>query len=256
MTRRPKHLDIVSWNVFRDNSELSNDVSQLLGKQPSIICMQEFPQELTPTLHLHDHYKAYHADECYLHKRHGKSVRLHNLILTNLPVVRHAVIKHEALPRKPLRYINYEEVRTESLYIDVLYNGREYRVFNVHFECVTSPEIRLKRLSEIARHFAPHNHNIICGDFNNFGRFWVNIMIWWLFGNYTFKGLFINEKKHFKRSISRLNMTNYFHNVNTYKTFPNQLDYILVPNSFKVVDSGVIGMPHSSDHEPIYLSIA
>jgi hypothetical protein len=205
-----------------------------------------------------DGYDVFHADEAFHHKCEEKSVKLKLMILSRIGVDHHAVVKHDEHAKKSIRYKNYNNIDISFHYIDIkgVFGDKDLRLFNVHFECVTSPDIRRKRFLQTTEYHSDDKVNIVCGDFNNFGRFWISPFVWWLFGAHSAKCIFQNEHKAMSCEIEKKGMKNPHNGFKTFKKLPLQLDYTLIPEKMEVQERGLIKFDHSSDHDPIFIKIS
>lgn len=250
-------LTINTWNVSRHNKNLLQDLKHIESEGPDIICLQEFPAEKLNLLAELTDYTFVQADEKFIAKKPKRSTSLKLITLSKLPISCHTIIRHEAMPYKPWRYINFKSLDISFLYIDIEHPQiGPIRLFNVHFECVTSPSVRISRFLQVTANFSHYKTNIICGDFNNFGKPWINLFVWWFYRNYSFKEIFQDEKKIFQQHFEKQNLYNHFNNSKTFRKIPFQLDYILTPPSIMVLEQKVLSFNHGSDHNPILLKIS
>jgi len=249
-------ITISTWNVSRRNRNLLQDLKCIESEDPDVICLQEFPADKVSLLAELTDFTFVQADEKFIGKKPKRSTLLKLIILSKMPISGHKVIRHEQIPFKPWRYINFKDLDISFLYVDIEHPKMgPIRLFNVHFECVTSPSVRSARFLQVTANFSRYKTNIICGDFNNFGKPWINLFVWWFYRNYSFKEIFRDEKKIFQQHFADQNLHNHFNNTKTFRKIPFQLDYILTPPSIKALERKVLGFNHGSDHNPILLKI-
>lgn len=250
-------MKIISWNVNRNNRRLSRDLHRFAEAGDDVICLQEYPAQRMATLRaLFPHYRIAVAKEFFIHKNPEKSRKLYLVILTRHTILQEQVVKHEQLRRQPLRYrFFFSELDISYHYIDIAVAGQRYRIFNCHLECVASPSVRTERMNHILGNFAPDGINIVCGDFNAFSNSFVSLGVWWLFGNYSLRDFFVNERKLFNVIFEENQLNNVINGKRTFAHFPMQLDYILVPNSIPIRASRVDPSRYGSDHHPISIEI-
>ena len=249
-------LTLSSWNVSRRNKHLIQDLKRVESEGPDIICLQEFPADKLDLLAELKAYTYVQADENFIGKKAQRSTLLKLIILSKLPITGHQAVRHERMPYKPWRYINFRNLDISFLYIDIEHPAiGPIRLFNVHFECVTSPSIRICRFLQVTANFYRSKTNIICGDFNSFGRPWINLFVCWFYRNYALGEIFKDEKKLLQQQFEEHNLCNHFQDTVTFRKFPFQLDYILTPPSITALERKVLNVKHGSDHNPIFLKI-
>jgi len=248
-------MKILSWNIYKDNKKIPDAIEFLKNKKFDIICIQEFPKQDLDKLNslaaqyiFADEYVAYNN----LRK---KPDRMYTVIISNVPIKNHATIKHkEYYEDVSLRDKRYQDFRADSIYADIDVGERKLRVFNVHFKCVAGPYHRLSQLREVLENFNYERENIICGDLNTFGHPMINIFVWKYFG-FKIRELFVNEKTILKVTFDLNKLQNPFRRSLTFLKFPTQLDYILLPNTTKIISKQKFLQSYGSDHLPICVEI-
>lgn len=108
-----------------------------------------------------------------------ESVKLKTIIATKLPAGKKSVIPHKTVYENITKPVNrYKKFTSNSLFVDIDTPRKKYRVFNTHLKCVASPYHRLSQFKEILENLSKERENIICGDFNTFGKSFINIFLW------------------------------------------------------------------------------
>ncbi|MGJ3242725.1 MAG: endonuclease/exonuclease/phosphatase family protein [Opitutales bacterium] len=251
-------MRIVSWNIYRHNPQLSRQLTWIREHAVDVVCLQEFPEAHLGLLDTLEEYPYRHsAREFFLKKGDRADIRLYTVTLARRELLGAGSIGHHPFPRMPLRYrLAYTDLDIQFQYVDLIGPyGRRFRIFNCHFECVTSPEIRLKRFQQVLDTFHPEAINIICGDFNNFGHPWVNLPMSWLSSHYSLKDLWQDEKIAFEKAFTEAGLVNVFRGQRTFRKFPFQLDYVLVPQHLSIRRHAVLKPPRGSDHFPVLLEL-
>ena len=154
--------------------------------------------------------------------------------------------------KQPLQYkIIKRSIYIECGYVDLKYRNVDFRIFNSHLQCVTSPTERLNQLKSIFAQFNSNSKNIICGDLNTFSTPIISILIGWLFG-YNHKDYFINEQKLLLNELSYINLSNPIIKGHSTILRLGQLDYIIHQNDIKIINSSILKkQSFGSDHFPV-----
>lgn len=252
-------MKIVTWNIFRHNKKIIELLSYIVEYDPDVLCLQEVSSEdLCKVEQFCEHCNLKISKQFFVGKLKETSIHLYNVIITKHNVQGYCSIAHDSTNIKmPLRYrYGFSHLDINSLYIDLLcLDGNKYRIFNVHFECVASPTIRLRRLAQMRSNFCDDSINIIAGDFNTFANPIISAAVAPLYSNFSFGDFFINERKAFKREIDRIGMMNPFQGESTFKYIRGQYDYIVIPKSLKVLNKFKLSRDVGSDHYGLFLEV-
>ncbi len=244
-------MKIITWNIYKKNKNIPKAVAFLKKQKADIICLQEFPDTHLDLIRNFVGHVAM-CEEVWIYKDNRRqATRLYTVIISKFPIKQHVIIPHKNTYGHISRYKHFQ---ADSSYIDIDAPEGLFRVFNSHFKCVTGPLHRLFQFEEVVGHLSPERHNIICGDFNTFGKPLVNIFLWKLFGYKTHE-IAINENKNLAKMLSAYGLQNPLQRQVTFWKFPVQLDYILVPAHVEVKKKRAFSRPHGSDHFPLMLEI-
>ncbi len=249
-------MKILTWNIYKNNKDINKAIEFLKKQNADVVCLQEFPAVHIDLLrNLGGHIAI--CDEVHIPKNKKKeATKLYSVIFSRFPIKEQVIIPHKktygdtSIKSKD----RYHHFQADSFYVDIDTFGGLFRIFNTHFRCFTGPNHRLAQLKEVLDHLDPERKNIICGDFNTFGKPLVNIFLWKYFG-YKRQEIIINENKNLAKLLSEYSLKNCFYRQVTFWKFPIQLDYILVPLTVKVKSSRVSLRPYGSDHFPLLLEI-
>lgn len=244
-------MRILTWNIYKKNRNIYKAIAFLKKQKVDIICLQEFPGTHFDLLKGLDGYVAM-CDEVWIYKNKRKpDVTLYSVIISKFPIKQHAVIAHKNTYGRINRYQHFQ---ADSFYVDVDTSQGLFRVFNTHFKCVAGPHHRLSQFKEVIDHLSSDRQNIICGDFNTFGKPLLNMIIGKYFG-YKIHEIKINENKNLAALFSVYGLKNPLQRQVTFLKFPIQLDYILIPSHIEVKSKRAFSRPHGSDHFPLLLEI-
>lgn len=248
-------MRIISWNLWCLNKDQKSSVEKILQYHPDIVCLQEVNPSLMGYLETLEGYDLVSATDFNSFKKglkkEYKLVILSKLKILNKDAKNKFNVDH--LTRKSIwDTINRWEESMEFQYIDIESNGKKYRIFNVHLEVAAGPRLRLMQLDDTVKQFSNDGLNLICGDFNIYGRWWLNFMIGWAMG-YRLDEYLVRERTIFEARYAELNLRNTFRNRPTYPKYRLQLDHILLPFTAQVSDSEVIQDVFGSDHYPIMI---
>lgn len=244
-------MKILTWNIYKKNKHIHKAVAFLKKQKADIVCLQEFPATYLELLKSLDGHVAM-CEEVWIYKNNRKpGARIYSIIISKFPINQHVVIPH----KNTYGHINkYRHFQADSFYVDVDTGQGLFRVFNAHFKCVAGPHHRLAQFNEVIGHLSSDRQNIICGDFNTFGKPLVNILLWKLFG-YKAHEIKINENKNLAALFKVYGLKNPLKRQVTFWKFPIQLDYILVPAHVEVKKKRAFMRPYGSDHFPLLLEI-
>ncbi len=242
-------MQITSWNVFRRNMEALYGVKELVDAGHDILCLQEVPELLLEDILQLMPYNYTCLESVW---RNGRS-KSYLVILSNYPIEMPTTVPHKQWPS--LR--NELHGQTESFefqQINIMCNGQQWRIFNVHLPLNVSPFSRIREWLRIHRRFSSSSHNIICGDFNAFADPLWNMLVAPFFG-YRPKDVFIHERNELRNFIFRKKLINPFGRWRTQMHLPFQLDFILHPKL--VTGTNAIRWPSrmGSDHWPISIKL-
>lgn len=248
-------MKILSWNIYKNNRNIARAVEFLKQQDVDVICLQEFPARhlgLLKDMGLH----MATCEEVLVHKdRRRPTSRAYSVIMSRFPLRNSAVVPHKKgytdHHRKKDKYAYF---RADSLYVDIHNSEGPFRIFNTHFKCMTGPYHRLSQFMEVTGALSHMHHNIICGDFNTFGKPWLNLFLWKWFG-YQIQEIPINESKLLAEMLQIHGLKNPLESQVTFLKFPVQLDYILVPSYLSVKNKRAFMRLYGSDHFPLLLEI-
>ncbi|GAB4149599.1 MAG: hypothetical protein OHK0017_13860 [Patescibacteria group bacterium] len=245
-------MKIISWNLKYDNLNQKSDLQELLDEyNPDVLCLQEVSAETIRYLKSLQDRKIYFCLDLKTGNQLHREVFLAIVTSKDIEVKHHRKFPIHHLTRKSL----FDRLRRlrESIeyhFVDINFGGLDYRVFNVHLEVGAGPKIRVEQFKEILRYFGGQKLNIVCGDFNIYARWYLNLFLGWAYG-FRLQEYLVNERRTFEKIFSGEQLTNVFRNKVTYPAFRLQLDHILVPQNLKLKDQMVIRQKHGSDHYPL-----
>lgn len=248
-------MKVVSWNIWIKNKDQLKSIHKL-GTNYDIIALQEVTVETVELMNNLLDYHMFVATDLFVSKR-GIVKELKLVILVNK---KHQVLHHQRLnveiitQRSFWDRVNRWKESIQYQYVDVKIDGIVYRVFNSHLEVGAGPKTRITQFKALARNFDQKAHNIICGDFNIFARWYVNVFVGIAMG-FSWREILTNERHEFEKLFDSLQLVNVFKNQHTYPRFRLQLDHILIPDSLKFKNEKVIKNVHGSDHYPITVDI-
>lgn len=247
-------MKILTWNIYKDNRNIGDAIEFLKVQNADIVCLQEYPLEKVELLNGLNMQFVTENEFLEFKNPKKKPVMLKMVIASKFPIKSHCIIQHkniyEYVTRADDRYKNFQ---ANSFYIDIDTGLDKYRVFNTHFKCVAGPYHRLSQFREILENLSQDRHNIVCGDFNTFGKPLVNIFLWKYFG-YKLREISIHEGNIFNALFDLYQLKNVFKRMITFWKFPAQFDYILIPTYTDVVSKKRLGL-NGSDHFPLLLEI-
>ena len=245
-------LKLLNWNVWVFNNETERVLKFLREQDADVVCLQEVSAPLFEKL---EHSSAYpvllKARDTY-HKRNGDRQPSFLVIMARHRVVdpRAVLFKRQKERIFAVRLLGIEE-GIEFQHADILCEGKRLRFFNVHLECVAGPKRRMAQFDEVTRVFQ-NGANIVCGDLNIL-RAWYAFFLRLLFGSWD--ELWEREHDFFARVFGKHNLWNIFEGAITHDFTGNQLDYVLVPDSVRVLSKQVFPETVGSDHKPMLVEL-
>ena len=253
-------MKIISWNLWIDNTNQIRSVKNLLQTlEPEIVCLQEVTSITLEYLKLLDNYQLCHCLDFTRPLNPQRPGNEHGLasylvILSKYKIDRcHCEAIHNDNPNTFLAKLKGINKPREFQFVDIVFNERRYRIFNIHLEMATGSKRRLEEFNNVLKHKQLGQFNIFCGDFNIFSRPLLNFVIGWGL-NLKGREYFMNERRQFNRIFAYYNLINVFKRRVTYPRFRLQLDHILIPNNLQVKAYKVLSSS-SSDHRAIAVCI-
>jgi endonuclease/exonuclease/phosphatase family metal-dependent hydrolase len=244
-------MKIMSWNIYKNNRRLDTAVGFLGAAGCDVICLQEVPEAALPRFLALMPYAAI-ADERMSFKGSGRVDHLKLVILSRFPIIKQGAGLHAPLTEPSHRY---DDFTLEYAWADIQVAEEVVRVYNTHFMCVTGPTRRLSQLTEVLQHSEVPTRTIICGDFNTLGTMFFSLALFRVF-RFSVREVLIREKKEIERAISAYGLVNIFRFSRTFFWVPLQLDYILIPQTYTVLERQRHPDRCGSDHYPISVTIA
>ena len=248
-------MKILDWNIYKDNKKIDSAIDFIKSGDFDIICLQEFPTKyLDKIKNIGYHYKI--AEERFVYKKDRPDAVMYQVILSKYDFLSANKIEHDNKHDAFKESKKHDTFTTESIFVDVNVQGKKYRIFNTHLKCVAGPYCRMSQFNNLLENIDNSNgvNNVICGDFNTFGKPLINFFVWKYFG-YRLPEITINEKKLFNTHFELNGFRNVFKNTVTFLKFPLQLDYILIPKKMKIINKKRYLKSYGSDHLPICVEI-
>lgn len=229
-------MKIVNWNLWDNNNNIKKSLNHVFSNQPNIVCLQEFDEKFKYHLQDYPDYDFFFSNDFEISRNKKKTTDKYKLVIGTKKQIRctknKIIFRKRKKPNIIKKLTGWKEC-LEFQYIDFKFNKKKIRLFNIHLSCAASHYDRIKEFRKILKEFKKDRINIICGDFNIFGKPSYNFLIGWLFG-FSLKEQFINERKEFEDLFSRYGFKNIFKSFVTYPLFLLQPDHILIPNEIKV----------------------
>ncbi len=247
-------MKVLSWNVWSENTSLSEAFMFVKRQNADVICLQEVSKQFLKKLQKLEGYTIVSAIDFYYVQSKRKKTPYFLVILSKIPIVQHQVFSIPTIQYDSIlsQLFGLEEC-VEGQYIDLLYKGITVRLFNVHFQCYVRPKVRLAQLKGVLRYFSKHGNNVICGDFNTFGFWHFNVVVGWVY-NYSWDEFFLSEKELVEEQLLKRGLVNIFNWETTYPWLGTQLDFIVTPKKLKVEKKKIFSQTYGSDHQPLLVS--
>ena len=248
-------MKIINWNIYKKNRNIQKAITFLRQQQADVICLQEFPIDQINLIENIGFYITTCEEVHIYHKKQKPIMRAYSVILSRFPIIQSSVIPHKKryMPSNGKRE-KYAYFQADTLSADIDTPQGLFRVFNIHFKCFAGPHHRLSQFAEVMKHLSPERHNMVCGDFNSFGKPWVNVLLWKLF-YFRIQDIPINESKRLAKILKTHHLQNPLEHQVTFLKFPVQLDYILIPEHLEVKAKRAFFRLHGSDHFPLMLEV-
>ncbi len=251
-------LSLISWNVCSNNKNQVNYLKKLINKfNPDIICLQEVDISVLKFLENETEFFFIKAID-YLTYKKQESAEHYLVLVSKYPILNSSLpnkFSVEHLTRGSLwENLNKWVESVEFQFADLSVKDKRYKIFNVHLEVASGPNIRLNQLKEAIIRFDKNSNNIICGDLNIYGKWYINLFVGWLLG-FNWNEYLINERIKFEELFKKNNLINIFKNKVTFPLFKLQLDHILLPKQQKIINKKVINRKFGSDHYPLFVEL-
>lgn len=251
-------MKLITWNVYRHNQSLDAFCDGILEEEPDVIALQEFQEnKLDYLANKLSGFSIATAKQHFLKKDDSESIRLVNVIASKKEFSGQQEVPHDPEGFKlPPRYRpQYRGLDLGFVWTDIEDNENSYRIFNAHLECVAPINIRLRRFNQMVSNFDSNRTNIIVGDFNSFHNPITSIAMAPLYGNTKFSDLYKFERSEFAQEFKANQLQNPFQGTNTFRYFPGQYDYILLPADKAYADKSRLVKNTGSDHHGLMMSL-
>ena len=175
------------------------------------------------------------------------------VILTRIPVCRHFCDYLDSAPPKSFLAKRHQIQSVRQFhYVDLVCQKTKFRIFNIHLEVAVGPKKRLAQFDNLVKNFGVNN--LICGDFNIFPHPIGSFFVGWA-ASFTLSDYATNERKKFEEKFQKLSLNNIFVKKITYPKYKLQLDHILVPQNFTILEKKLEKKLSNSDHLWLFCDI-
>lgn len=248
-------MKIITWNMYNKNKRIPEAIDFLKQQDADIICLQELPQQHAPLLEKLGMHIMLNEEIMRFRNPKKATEKLYMVIASKFPIVNQKIVPHQYHYEHVSGFdTTYADYKADSQFIEVDAPQGKFRIFNTHFKCEAGPYHRLSQFREVVESLSRERMNIICGDFNTFGKPFLNLFVWKYFG-YKLHEIHIHERNILHALLDLYQLKNPFRRTITFWKVPNQLDYILIPLHLTVVQQKRLGL-NGSDHFPLLLEIA
>ncbi|MBT3464780.1 hypothetical protein HOD20_01435 [archaeon] len=245
-------MKVISWNVSIDNKKQIKTIKKALDTDADIICLNEISKKNVEFLKTIDKYN-FHYGISFRGKNEHKNIYMG--ILSKYPFLNSKFFSFETEFGTTMwnlfvnKHLGAHKVQ-EGQYVDIVINSKEIRIFNFHLPITCGPKKRIEQFKKIVNNINENMSNIFCGDFNNYGKWYLNIFTHPLFSQ-KINEVFTNEKKTFEKLFKQHELNNIFNGISTWPKlgFINiQIDHILTPHWVNVISKEVLKKTYGSDH--------
>lgn len=247
-------MKILDWNILFCNKKQDEAFEFIQNSEAEVVCLQEVPLHLLHRLEKETDYHICYAID-FGFNLPSKNHRYYMVILTkNKPRKLYSSKLSDMQTKSLVSKLSGWHTSREFCYVDIDSKGQKYRIFNLHLEAATNPIQRLVEFQNALKNMKKGCLNIVCGDFNIYGKWFLNFFIGWM---YDFRGYhyLIDERKEFEIVFSKNQLFNTFYKKVTYPLLRLQYDHILIPDNIKYREREVLKQNFGSDHLPIVLEI-
>jgi endonuclease/exonuclease/phosphatase family metal-dependent hydrolase len=242
---------ISSWNICATNSRYPEIIQHIEEQDADIICLQEVIED---ALSQFKKIKGYNLS--FILQAEGKKTHrnVYKIILTKHKVSKKGSFTVQKDEAKTLwawcikTAFGLKKINHEGIYVDI---GNKLRVINLHLDASVSPKKRLDQFITALKYLDRKKPTIICGDFNTYGKWYINWMPMLLM-KMKLKDFFFDEIKEFQSVFKKYNLEDIFYKRNTVNLlmiFWTHADYILVPDKLEIksrhIDRDSVGSDHN-----------
>ncbi len=228
-----------------------------------VLCLQEVTEVMLSGIQQMPFHVAFHVERVSKRSRNksgGKGVVNYAVIVSRHEITNHHKIEFPELLRtfnSNLFEFGFSLIKKwesmsnlGSVYVDILVDGKNVRVFSVHL-ALWNPKTRFKEFEYLLEHVPPASPVIICGDFNVLEWGPIKILNWYLGISFYEATPVYSEREIFEGNFSENKLLNPHKSQITHAFSNSQLDHILVSQDFKVHRAWVEKDSHGSDHRPV-----
>lgn len=242
---------LLQWNVCSFNKNQMSTIHSALSLDADITMLQEVTPQSLEFLKTVKKYEIFYTAE-----KMGKKPGYYLVTLSKSKYIKKEIITYYSKPIKSivsnfLRWHAKETEVHEALLFSIYINNQLIHFCNVHLSWPVSPRVRIEQLTNLYEQLNLEN-TIISGDLNTFGGLFYYNFLTALFFGYKPKDIFINERKWLDQQISKVDLQNPFRGSASYTSLPinAQLDHILLPSKFKIINTLQLKDTVGSDHTP------
>ena len=246
------NLKIFSWNIYCHNKNFNGALRFIDQQEADVVCLQEVPVLIAGKLKRR---RGSYVTEVKARHRGRKKIKTRNVIMSRFPIKEHGSFPFEKKEQRSIKSrVSNLHGPSEFHYVDIKTGKRKVRIFNSHLECNTSPRMRADQFKQIVKKSHKSKTNIYCGDFNTYGRWYINLLVGHI-SNYKLKDYSQSDRELFDKLFEKHKLSNVFYGNVTYPLFRLQLDHILVPDDTSVLSKKVFKSRYGSDHRPIMVEV-
>lgn len=252
-------MKILNWNICTDNEKIRESLDFAMNEDADVICFQELPVKALEDLKKCNH--GYHIHYEIDSKVKVEAKNCYIAILSKYPIVNKGGSEYYNKKMNSL-YHRINKSRTgqvevhRSIFIDVETESGKRRINNLHLSWPTGSQRRIDQFLNFMESEDVNDSSIICGDLNIIGVFPWNIILAPFFA-IKLSEMRINERHYFDDLFKKYKLQNPFEGTESWNTVPNgcQLDHVLIPNNYKIIEKKLVQEKFGSDHFPMTIEI-
>lgn len=243
--------------MFFRNPDPDRALSFIANSAFDVFCLQEVPEVFLERLKTLPCNIAFALD--FDRIQYGKESKQYCVMLTPHQIVASEAIRFPVAER-PLRtklfqlalWDLHEVLERGSLFADIRIAGVTVRVFCLHLT-LSYPECIAQEFDTAMRKLNASVPTLVCGDFNILEKPHITVLNWLLGGR--LRDIFVGHgtRRLFEKKFAQRGFQNPLRGTQTQTIARSQLDHILVPDSFSIVDAHAEGDRVGSDHCPVFV---
>ncbi|MDE2078858.1 MAG: endonuclease/exonuclease/phosphatase family protein [Patescibacteria group bacterium] len=252
-------MNIYSWNVWYRNQTPDKAFAYIRDLDFDVLCLQEVSADFLKRLKTLPFYLVFDTDITFFSDKRSRTI--YTVILSRHPIQKSGKVAFPE-PKSTLRAAVSFKVRgwwkglrdRGAVYADIDFPNGKVRIFSMHLT-LSSPSARMRELTLIRSSLPKDFPVVLAGDLNIIEHALVKPLSWFLGAPIRESTPWHRERARVETQFKELRLKNPLRRKVTHGFSQSQLDHVLVPEEWEVVDARVSRKKYGSDHRPVFVAV-